>query len=102
MSWPGYGCMGMSRYCEWDPNDRTYRKIKVRGACTSRCTFSCNNYRGYQDTNPSYPDGCYKCFGMFPGFLNKTDPHKADPYAHGMSESGPCTPPETSSTTFGP
>lgn len=113
MSWTSYGCMGMSRYCEWDKSDTTYTNVTgVDGACTSRCTSYCNNfgyYRpangsepavgkpgrgpGYQATNAAYPNGCFKCYGMFPGFLDPNDPFKVDPYMNGMSESGPCTGP---------
>ena len=101
----GYGCMGMSRYCEWDASDTTYSKYGVTGACTSRCTSYCNNYGyynaseglgkpnrpGYKETNAAYPNGCFKCYGMFPGFLDPDDPYKIDPYGNGMYESGPCS-----------
>ena len=99
-------CLGMSRYCEWDGTDTTYSEYDMTaGACTSRCKSYCNNYGhdynpqeppsknndpGFRDTNAAYPNGCFKCYGMWPGFYKDTPGQEFDssPY---FVKSGPCT-----------
>ena len=94
-------CMGISRFCEWSDADLTYADfgLTVPGACTSRCTSYCNNFQHplFRENNyfqnVQYPNGCFKCFGMYPGFLNPADPYYVNPdyLDHYGWYRGPCT-----------
>ena len=92
--------MGQSKFCEWDENDETFGEA-VGGACISRRTKYCNNFFApdsfvgfdvdkfydyyfeyYSDHNPWWgkkPNACGKCYGMYPGRLDRNDPYKTDP-----------------------
>ena len=85
--------MGVSRFCEWDENDTQYADlhITVKGACTSKCTSFCNNYKPFNNYNPNITDGCYKCFGMYPGYYNQKDPCWVNPIFKLGYYQGPCT-----------
>lgn len=95
-------CMGTSRFCQWSDDDVTYSNfnLTVSGACTSRCTSYCNNFQNSLFTqnnavhNVTDPNGCFKCFGMYPGFLNENDPYYVNPeyMDHSGWYRGPCTP----------
>jgi len=93
-------CMGISRFCEWSDDSDKYAALglTVPGACTSSCKSYCNNYesRDFLSNNyvqgVNYPNGCFKCFGMFPGFYDENDPYKVDPEFHNNDRyKGPCT-----------
>lgn len=84
--------MGMSRYCEWNGGDTTYANLGITGACTSHCNSYCAGYRPFQDTNAPYPNGCFKCYGMYPGFYEgSANPYAKDPYMPAYAFDGPCT-----------
>jgi len=87
-------CMGMSRYCEWDSSDTTYADIGVSGACTSHCKSYCSGFQKFSDTNAPYPNGCFKCYGMHPGFYDPNNLYLTDPYFSfaRYGHDGPCTP----------
>jgi len=85
-------CMGISRFCEWNDTSTKYADlgITVAGACTSHCTSFCNSYQisGWSGNN----GGCYKCFGMYPGYHNRTDPCQVNPvYQQGGFFHGNCS-----------
>jgi len=61
-------CLGMSRYCEWDSEDTTYAAYGVSGACTNHCNSQCAGYKPFGAYLTPSPNGCYKCFGMYPDF----------------------------------
>ena len=102
-------CMGMSRFCEWDNEDSTtYDGIEfTAGACSPHCKSMCNNYQhsDFKASNThysvTYPNGCFKCYGMYPGFFEhftndlngmiQTEYGTCQRCAHGTSYKGPCT-----------
>ena len=104
-------CMGISRFCEWSDDDDTYADlgITVSGACTSHCTSYCNNFQNEDflennnNQNVAFPNGCYKCYGMYPGFYRPNDPFWVNPeYLEGGNDwdafRGPCDPSSQLST----
>ena len=94
-------CMGVSRFCEWEKDNLKYQNVGVTaGACTSNCKSYCNNFGPFNTTNGAYPNGCFKCYGMYPGIFNETqnDPswiHSAYNGDNGYGDRGlfcgPCT-----------
>ena len=87
-------CMGMSRYCEWDSSDTTYAAIGISGACTNHCNSYCAGYKPFGATLAPKPNGCSKCFGMFPGFYGPDVNGKPalNPYMPAYAFEGPCDP----------
>merc|ERR1719468_12802 len=87
----GYGCLGLSRFCEWDsrPEANIYDlSPPFVGSCGSKCTEYCNNYSNYSSTNDPYPNGCFKCYGVYPGFYDPADLYYTPSW---YRRNGPCT-----------
>ena len=97
-------CMGISRFCEWSDDDAKYAALglTVSGACSSHCTSYCNNFqnKAFLDNNEAqkpkpvtYPNGCFKCYGFYPGFYDPKKPYNVHPdyMDHYGTYKGPCT-----------
>ena len=80
----------MSRYCEWKDDDTTYANIGVSGACTTQCNDHCSGYRPFDPFKTAYPNGCFKCYGMCPGFFDPVNKYDPMPGMDSHAFWGPC------------